>query len=156
MTILREQGFHYLRFIFSKLYPDINLDSPENLFLDITNDLKKHLLLLKEKDFGYKGEITIFGDDNLSLKQIFYFSNIKNYSKPLFQIEQEVEQLANVVDIVEDDINNSFFNHILTDEEKNNLYKGNFDKELSKHLYIKSKKYKRFSIPLSKGREIKK
>ncbi len=153
VTILHEQGFHYLRFIFNKLDSDISQDSPKSLFLNLTNDIKKRVLLLKEGDSGDKGEIIIFGDNNLSLKQIFYFSDINNYNKPLSQIEQEVKKLFDIVEIVEEDINNSFFKNILTDEEKHNLYIGNFDKEKSKHLYIKSKKHRRFCLPFFNGRD---
>jgi len=153
VTILHEQGFHYLRFIFNKLDFDINQDSPKSLFSNLTNDIKKKVLLLKEGDSGDKGEIIIFGDNNLSLKQIFYFSNINNYNKPLSQIEQEVNKLSDIVEIDEDDINNSFFKNILNNEEKHNLCTGNFDQEKSKHLYIKSKKHRRFCLPYFNGRD---
>lgn len=153
VTILHEQNFHYLRFIFNKLDSDINQDSPKSLFLNLTNDIKKNVLLLKEGDSGDKGEIIIFGDNNLSLKQIFYFSNINNYNKPLSQIEKEVKKLSDVIEIVEDDINNSFFKNILSNEEKYNLCIGNFDKEKSKHLYIKSKMHRRFCLPYFNGRD---
>ena len=84
---------------------------------------------------------------------MLYFSNIANYSKTLTVIEKEVSDLKNVENIAEDDINNSFFKDILTNEEKNNLYKGNYDKEMAKHLPIKFKKGKGFSIPFFYGKD---
>ena len=122
-TLLHEQGFHYLRLVFNKLDSDIDENTPKNLFSNLTNNKLKLKLLDEEgKDAGDKGEIIIFGENNLNLKQILYFCNIGNYNKPLSQIEKEISDLYKIDDIIEEDINNSFFKNILTDEEKDCLY----------------------------------
>ena len=155
ITILHEQGFHYIRSIFNKLDPDISMDTPKNIFLNLTKDQNK-LFMLKEKgDAGDKGEIIIFGNKFINLKKLFYFSNISNYNKLLSDIEKEVMDLTDVEKIVEEDINNSFFKNILTGEEKNKLLEGKYDKEKARHLYIKSKKAKGFYLPFQFGRDKK-
>ena len=153
VTILHEQGFNYLRFVFNKLDPDIEENTSNNLFSNLTKDKNKLELLEEDNDYGDKGETIIFGKKELTLKQMLYFSNIANYSKTLSIIEKEVSDLKNVENIVEDDINNSFFKDILTNEEKNNLYKGNYDREMAKHLPIKFKKGKGFPIPFFYGKD---
>ena len=153
VTILHEQGFNYLRFIFNKLGYSIVDNTPEYLFLNLTKDKNKLDLLKNDYDVGDRGETIIFGKKELTLKQILYFSKLANYSKTLSLIEKEISELGYVENIVEDDINNSFFKDILTNEEKDNLYKGIYDKEMANHLPIKFKKGKSFSIPFFYGKD---
>lgn len=153
VTILHEQGFNYLRFIFNKLGYSIVDNTPEYLFLNLTKDKNKLDLFKNDYDVGDRGETIIFGKKELTLKQILYFSKLANYSKTLSLIEKEISELGHVENIVEDDINNSFFKDILTNEEKDNLYKGIYDKEMAKHLPIKFKKGKSFSIPFLYGKD---
>ena len=153
VTILHEQGFNYLRFIFNKLGYGIIDNTPEYLFLNLTKDKNKLDLLKNDYDVGDRGETIIFGKKELTLKQILYFSKLANYSKTLSLIEKEISELGYVENIVEDDINNSFFKDILTNEEKDNLYKGIYDKEMANHLPIKFKKGKSFSIPFFYGKD---
>jgi hypothetical protein len=158
VTILHEQGFHYIRLIFNKLNPDIEINTPKNLFLNLTKNPAKLELLNDDDDAdgGNKGEIIIFGNDNLNLKQIFYFSCISNYSKSLSDIENDVNSLKNSeLIITEKEIENSFFKDILTNDEKNDLIKGNFDKKKAKKLSIKCKKSKGFNLPFSYGKKDK-
>ena len=157
VTILHEQGFHYIRIIFNKLDPDINDNTPKDLFLNLTKNEHKLFLLSKEGDSGDKAEAIIFGEDCVTLKQLFYFSNINNYSKTISEIEKEICELIKVKDIVESDINNSFFKDILTEEEKKILYEGKYDKAKAMHLNIKSKKGRGigFYIPFQYGRDKK-
>ena len=155
-TLLHEQCFHYLRLVFNKLDSDIDDNTPKNLFSNLTNNTHKLELLNEEgRDAGDKGEIIIFGKYTLNLKQILYFCNIDNYNKPLSQIEKEIYNLSNEDNIVEEDINNSFLKDILTEEEKDCLYKGKYDKKMARHLIIKSKKNTgtRFSIPFFYGKD---
>ena len=154
VTILHEQGFHYIRLIFNKLNPEIDRDTPKQLFLNLTNDpVKLALLKGKNGDAGDKAEIIIFGIYELNLKQILYFSNLNNYSKKLYEIEKEVNDLYNIEIIVEEDIENSFFKNILTEEEKQKVYQGNYDKEMAKNLSIKCKKSKEFTLPITYGKD---
>ena len=104
-------------------------------------------------DVGDRGETIIFGKKELTLKQILYFSKLANYSKTLSIIEKEISELGHVENIIEDDINNSFFKDILTNEEKDNLDKGIYDKEMANHLPIKFKQGKSFSIPFFYGKD---
>ena len=141
VAILHEQSFHYLRLIFNKLNSDINENTPKDIFLNLTNDVMKLILLKDAKDDeGDKGVIIIFGNNHLNLKQMLYFSTLSNYSKSLSQIEKEVKDLNEIVKIEEDDINNSFFKEILTDKEKFDLCNGNYDIEKSNYLTIKGKR----------------
>lgn len=154
VTILHEQGFHYIRLIFNKLNPEIDRDTPKQLFLNLTNDpIKLALLKGQNEDAGDKAEIIIFGIYVLNLKQILYFSNLNNYSKKLYEIEKEVNDLNNIEVIVEEDIENSFFKNILTEEEKQKVYQGNYDKEMAKNLSIKCKKSKGFTLPITYGKD---
>ena len=154
VTILHEQGFHYIRLIFNKLNPEIDRDTPKQLFLNLTNDpVKLALLKGKNGDAGDKAEIIIFGIYELNLKQILYFSNLNNYSKKLYEIEKEINDLYNIEIIVEEDIENSFFKNILTEEEKQKVYQGNYDKEMAKNLSIKCKKSKEFTLPITYGKD---
>lgn len=154
VTILHEQGLHYIRLIFNKLNPEIDRDTPKQLFLNLTNDpIKLALLKGKNGDAGDKAEIIIFGIYELNLKQILYFSNLNNYSKKLYEIEKEVNELNNIEVIVEEDIENSFFKNILTEEEKQKVYQGNYDKEMAKNLSIKCKKSKGFTLPITYGKD---
>ena len=57
--------------------------------------------------------------------------------------------------ITEKEIENSFFKDILTNDEKNDLIKGNFDKKKAKKLSIKCKKSKGFNLPFSYGKKDK-
>lgn len=155
VTILHEQGFHYIRAIFNKLDPDISQDTPKNIFSDLTKDPIKLEMLKEDGDGGDKGETLIFGNKFINLKKLFYFSNISNYNKPLSDIEKEVRDLTGIEKIGEEDINNSFLRNILTVEEKNILLEGKYDKNRAKHLYIKSKKNKGFYIPFQFGRDKK-
>ena len=154
VTILHEQGFHYIRLIFNKLNPEIDRDTPKQLFLNLTNDpVKLALLKGKNGDAGDKAEIIIFGIYELNLKQILYFSNLNNYSKKLYEIEKEINDLNNIEEIKEEDIENSFFKNILTEEEKQKVYQGNYDKEMAKNLSIKCKKSKEFTLPITYGKD---
>jgi len=154
VNILHEQGFHYIRLIFNKLNPEIDRDTPKQLFLNLTNDpVKLALLKGKNGDAGDKAEIIIFGIYELNLKQILYFSNLNNYSKKLYEIEKEVNDLNNIEVIIEEDIENSFFKNILTEEEKQKVYQGNYDKEMAKNLSIKCKKSKEFTLPITYGKD---
>ena len=155
-SLLHEQCFHYLRLVFNKLDSDIDKNTPKNLFSNLTKNIHKLKLLNEEcKDAGDKGEIIIFGKNSLNLKQILYFCNIDNYNKLLSQIEKEISDLSNIDDIVEEDINNSFLRDILTEEEKDCLYKGKYDKKLARHLIIKTRKNTgtRFIIPFFYGKD---
>jgi len=154
VAILHEQGFHYIRLIFNKLNPEIDRDTPKQFFLNLTNDpIKLALLKGKNEDIADKAEIIIFGIFELNLKQILYFSNLNNYSKKLYEIEKEVNDLNNIEVIVEEDIENSFFKNILTEEEKQKVYQGNYDKEMAKNLSIKCKKNKGFILPITYGKD---
>ena len=155
VTILNEQGFLYIRSIFNKLDPDISMDTPKNIFFNLTKNPAKLAMLKEDGDVGDKGEIIIFGNNYINLKKLFYFSNISNYNKQLSYIEKEVMDLTGDEKIVEEDINNSFFKNILTVEEKNILLEGKYDKNKAKHLYIKSKKSKGFYLPFMFGRDKK-
>ena len=153
VTILHEQGFHYIRYIFNRLNPNISKNSPKNLFSNLTNDPIKLFFLDEDDDAGDKAVIILFGKYKLNLKQTLYFSNLSNYSKRLSEIEKEVKDLEKVEIIEEKDIDNSFFKNILTPKEKNDLYQGNYDKKMARNLSIKCKKSKGFNLPVTHGRD---
>ena len=154
VTLIRIQGFLYLRSILNKLDSNIDKKIPNNLFLNLTND-KIKLPLIQDGDEGDKLVYLIFGNFHISLKEILYFSNINNYNKSLSQIEKDVAKLKFIETFDEKDINNSFFKNILNDEEKNNLYNGNYDKKDLIPLYITSKTGRLLFIPFTYGRDKK-
>jgi hypothetical protein len=143
-NILHEQGFHLLRNIINCLNDEVSEFSPKNLFLNLTEDIeKKKLLELDDNDGGDAGECILFGKNSLDLKQLFYFSSIKNYDKNLSEIEKDIKELENFKSITEKDINESFFESILNDDEKNDLINNIYKLDLfKKNFDIKNKKKK--------------
>ncbi len=114
---------------------------------------KKNLIKLEDNDGGDEGELILFGAKELNLKQIFYFSNIENYYKDLSQIEEDNKKLEKIDDITQEDIKNSFFNTILSDEEKNDLKNKNYNLKPLQKLEIKAKNRKNKSNRLEIGKK---
>ena len=153
-NILHEQGFHLFRNIIHCLNPEVSENSPKNVFINLTKDeKKKNLIKLEDNDGGDEGELILFGAKELNLKQIFYFSNIENYYKDLSQIEEDNKKLEKIDDITQEDIKNSFFNTILSDEEKNDLKNKNYNLKPLQKLEIKAKNRKNKSNRLEIGKK---
>ena len=153
-NILHEQGFHLFRNIIHCLNPEVSENSPKNVFINLTKDeKKKNLIKLEDNDGGDEGELILFGAKELNLKQIFYFSNIENYYKGLSQIEEDNKKLEKIDDITQEDIKNSFFNTILSDEEKNDLKNKNYNLKPLQKLEIKAKNRKNKSNRLEIGKK---
>ena len=153
-NILHEQGFHLFRNIIHCLNPEVSENSPKNVFINLTKDeKKKNLIKLEDNDGGDEGELILFGAKELNLKQIFYFSNIENYYKDLSQIEEDNKKLEKIDDITQEDIKNSFFNTILSDEEKNDLKNKNYNLKPLQKLEIIAKNRKNKSNRLEIGKK---
>jgi hypothetical protein len=153
-NILHEQGFHLFRNIIHFLNPEVSENSPKNVFINLTKDeKKKNLIKLEDNDGGDEGELILFGAKELNLKQIFYFSNIENYYKDLSQIEEDNKKLEKIDDITQEDIKNSFFNTILSDEEKNDLKNKNYNLKPLQKLEIIAKNRKNKSNRLEIGKK---
>ncbi len=150
-NILHEQGFHLFRNIIHCLNPEVSENSPKNVFINLTKDeKKKNLIKLEDND---EEELILFGAKDLNLKQIFYFSNIENYYKDLSQIEEDNKKLEKIDDITQEDIKNSFFNTILSDEEKNDLKNKNYNLKPLQKLEIIAKNRKNKSNRLEIGKK---
>ncbi len=133
------------------LNPEVSENFPKNVIINLTKDEKK-INLIKLED-NEEEELILFGAKDLNLKQIFYFSNIENYYKELSQIEEDNKKLEKIDDITQEDIKNSFFNTILSDEEKNDLKNKNYNLKPLQKLEIIAKNRKNKSNRLEIGKK---